>query len=51
MMQDSKGEIFIGRDVSVDEQDISFQGRHRDKQGMTYKKLGDEFLVCTFCLD
>ena len=51
MMAVSKQAIFIGQDISIDEQDISFQGRHKDKQRVTYKRAGDGFLVDALCSD
>ena len=33
----------LGRDISWDEQMISFQGRHADKLHITYKAEGDGF--------
>ena len=38
-----KEAAFIGRDLSCDEQTKGFQGHHRDKQLITYKKEGDGF--------
>ena len=37
--------MFIGRDISCDEQDIGFQGKHTYKQGVTFKKAGDGLLL------
>ena len=51
MIQVSKGAIFIDRDISIDKQDIIFQGKYTDKQMITYKKAGDGFLVDTLCSD
>ena len=45
MMRVSKQCICLGENISVDEQDIGFQGQHKDKQRITYKKVGDGFLV------
>ena len=47
----SKEAAFIGRDLSCDEQTIGFQGHHRDKQRITYKKEGDGFLADALCSD
>lgn len=49
MMNVSKAAFHIGRDVSCDEQTIGFQGNHRDKQRITYKKEGDGFLADCIC--
>ena len=43
MMRVEKYYIHVGQSISVDEMDISFQGRHKDKQRVTYKKGGDVF--------
>ena len=43
MMQVAKDGIHIGQSISVDEMDISFQNRHKDKQRVTYKKGGNGF--------
>ena len=41
----------VGRDISGDEQDASFQGRHELKQRVTFKKAGDGFLIDSICED
>ena len=41
--------IYIGKIIACDEQDIGFQGRHRDKQRVTFKKMGDGFLLDALC--
>ena len=51
MMRVSKGCILIGRSISIDEMVVSFQGKHGDKQRITYKKAGDGFLVDALCSD
>lgn len=43
--------MHIGRNGSIDEQTIGFQGNHQDKQRITYKKEGDGFLVDAICFD
>ena len=47
----SKKAMHVGKDISVDEMDISFQGSHADKQRITYKRAGDGFLVDALCAD
>jgi hypothetical protein len=39
----------MGRSVSCDEQTIGFQGRHQDKQRISYKKQGDGFQADCIC--
>ena len=51
MLKISKEAVFLGRDLSCDEQTIGFQGNHRDKQRITYKKEGDGFLADCICSD
>ena len=51
MMRVTKYGIHIGQPISVDEMDISFQGRHKYKQRVTYKKGGGVFLVDAFCAE
>ena len=51
MMRVSQEAVCIGQDVSVDEQDIGFQGRHKDKQRVNFKKVGDGFLVDCLCAE
>ena len=41
----SQESVFLGRDISCDEQKIDFQGSHRNKKRITYKKEGDRFLT------
>ena len=49
IMKTSKEAVILGRDVSVDEQDVAFQGQHQDKQRISFKNAGDGFLVDTLC--
>ncbi len=51
MMKVCQSAMHMGRNLSVDEQTIGFQGHHRDKQRITYKKEGDGFLADTICGD
>ena len=44
-MRVAKEAVILGRDVSVDEQYIGFQGQHQDKQRVPYKKVRGGFLV------
>ena len=39
----------VGKDISGDEQDAPFQGKHQDKQRVTYKKAGDGFMIDSLC--
>ena len=39
----------VGKDIAGDEQDAPFQGRHQDKQRVTYKKAGDGFMIDSIC--
>ena len=41
----------MGRNLSCDEQTVGFQGKHKDKQRITYKKEGDGFLADYICSD
>ena len=49
MVRVSKDGINISQSVSVDKMDITFQGRNKDKQGVTHKNGGDGFLVYALC--
>ena len=49
MRRVSQDSIHIGSYILIDEQDICFQGRHKDKQRVTFKKAGDGFLVDALC--
>ena len=51
MLRVSKECIFIGKGIAIDEQDIGFQGKHKDKQQVTFKKVGDGFLLDALCSD
>jgi hypothetical protein len=51
MLHVSKEAIFLGRNLSCDEQTIGFQGNHKDKQRITYKREGDGFLTDCICSD
>ena len=51
MMRVAKYGIHISQSISVDEMDIIFQGRHKNKQRVTYKKVGDGFLVDALCAE
>ena len=44
MMRVSKEGICLGENISINEQDIGFQGMHKDKQRIKYKRVGDGFL-------
>ena len=39
----------MGRELSVDEEDLGYQGQHPDKERITYKRAGDGFLVYSVC--
>ena len=45
----SKQCVVLGSNISIDEQDIGFQGQHSDKQCISYKCVGDGFLVDALC--
>ena len=51
MMRVSKDAIILGKSISIDEQDIGFQGQHKDKQRISYKRVDDGFLVVALCAD
>ena len=50
-MRVAKYGINIGQSISVDEMDIGFQGRHKDRHRVRYKKVGDVFLVDALCAE
>jgi hypothetical protein len=39
----------MGREVSIDEMDLAFKGRHEGKERIIYKRAGDGFLVYALC--
>ena len=43
--------IYIGRSIACDKQDIGFKWRHRDKQRVTFEKMGDGLLLDALCAD
>lgn len=47
----SKKAVHLGRDLSCDEQTVGFQGNHKDKMRITYKKEGDGFMADCICCD
>ena len=49
IMRVSKQCVVLGSNISIDEQDIGFQGQHRNKQRISYKPVRDGFLVDTLC--
>ena len=49
MMRVKKYGINIKQSISVDEMDTGFQGWHKNKQRVNYKKVGDGFLVDDMC--
>ena len=49
MLKVSQAAVFMGKNLSCDEQTVGFQGNHRDKQRITYKKEGDGFLADCIC--
>ena len=51
MLTVSKAAVFIGRNLSCDEQTVGYQGNHKDKQRITYKREGDGFLADCICSD
>ena len=51
MRRVSQDAIYIGRYISIDEQDIDLQGRNKDKQRVTFKKAGDCLLVDALCAE
>ena len=51
MMRVEKDGINIVQSISVDKMDCSFQGKHKYKQRVIYKKGGDGFLVDALCAE
>ena len=51
MIQVYKECMFIGREISCDEQDIGFEGQHKDRQRVMFNKEGDVFLLDALCAD
>ena len=50
MIKVSKYAIVIGQDISIDEQDIGFQGQYKDKKRVAFKKGGQGVLVDALCV-
>ena len=51
MLDVSQKAVFMGRNLSCDEQTVGYQGNHKDKQRITYKREGDGFLADCICSD
>ena len=51
MIRISKECMLIGRDIYCYKQDIGFQGQHKDKQQVTFNKVGYGFLLDAICAD
>jgi hypothetical protein len=48
-MEVSKKAVILGRNLSVDEQTMGFQGKHEDKMRISYKNEGDGFQCDAIC--
>ena len=49
VIQVSQDTIYISQDVSVNARDVGYQGKHKDKQRINLKNVGDGFLVDYLC--
>ena len=47
----AKEAVHLGQHLSCDEQTVGFQGHHKDKMRITYKKEGDGFMADCICSD
>ena len=50
MMRVSKEAMMLGNSISIDEQDIGFQGQHKDKQQISSSELVMDFWLMLFVL-